>query len=72
MREGICLCVLTDKVKCKIKGKAVPVQACYTPIGFQDDDAPSYLDNRHRMVVRLLAVRPASLHSRNIPCTDFC
>jgi len=40
MREDICLCVLTTKIIVKIKDKKISVQAYYTPIGFQEDEAP--------------------------------
>jgi len=38
------------------KGKAIPVPVCYIPTGFQEVEAPRFLDNRHRKVTRLSAL----------------
>jgi hypothetical protein len=35
------------------QGKAVPLQACYRPMGFQEFEARRLLDNQHIKVVRL-------------------
>jgi hypothetical protein len=34
------------------EGKAIPVEAYYRPIGFQEVEATRFLDNRHIKVVR--------------------
>jgi hypothetical protein len=39
------------------KGRAVPVLAYYMPRGFQEVEAPRFLDNWHRKVTRLSALR---------------
>jgi hypothetical protein len=50
--------VLYPNVSCAdIKGTAIPVQAYYSPTGFQKVEAPIFLDDRHMKVVRLLALR---------------
>ena len=52
--------------------KATPVHGYYRLIGFQKVEAPGFLDNRHRKVVRLSALRTGRLyHPRNIPGTHF-
>jgi hypothetical protein len=55
------------------KGKAVPDQTCYRPLGFQDDKAPRFQDNRHMKVVRLSDLHTGRLYPPgNIPGTHFC
>ena len=48
-----------------IKGKdtAIPDQAYYRPIGFQEVEAPRFLDNGHMKVVRLSALFTGHLYS---------
>jgi len=56
-----------------VQSKAIPVQAYYRPIGFQEAEAPRYLDNWHMKMVRLSALRTGRLYSPgNIPGTHFC
>jgi hypothetical protein len=43
------------------------------PLGFQDIEAPRFLDNRHMKVVRLSALRTGRLYPPgNIPGTHLC
>jgi hypothetical protein len=44
------------------KGKAFLLQALDRPLGFQEVEAPEFLDNRHRKVVRLSAIRTGRLY----------
>jgi hypothetical protein len=46
------------------KGKAFPLQAWTGPWGFQEVEAPEFLDNRHKKVVRLSALRTGRLYSQ--------
>jgi hypothetical protein len=46
----------------KKKGKAFPLQAWTGPSGFQEFEAPEFLDNRHLKVVRLSALRTGCLY----------
>src|SRR5215470_10409421 len=61
-----------SKVKVKVKVK----QSRYRPgrpLGFQEVEAPRFLDNRHMKVVRLSALRTGRLYAPgNIPATHFC
>ena len=55
------------------KSKAIPVQAYYRPIGFQEAEAPRYLDKWHMKIVRLPALRTGRLYSPgNIRGIHFC
>jgi hypothetical protein len=60
----------------KKKGKAVPLQAWTGPqgsLGFQEVEAPRFLDSRHMKVVRLSALRTGRVYAPgNIPGTHFC
>ena len=59
--------------KAKQKGQAIPVQAYYRPLGFQEAEAPRYLDSRHMKVVRLSGLRTGRLYSPgNILGTHLC
>jgi hypothetical protein len=54
----------------KGKGKAFPLQAWTGPWGFQEFEAPEFLDMK---VVRLSALRTDRLYSPGmIPGTHFC
>jgi hypothetical protein len=44
------------------KGKAFPLQAWTGPWGFQEFEAPEFLDNRHLKVIRLSALRTGRLY----------
>jgi hypothetical protein len=46
----------------KGKGKAFPLQAWTGPWGFQELEAPEFLDDRHMKVVRLSALRTGRLY----------
>jgi hypothetical protein len=48
-------------------------QSHYRPWGFQEVEAPRFLDNRHMKMVRLSALRTGRIYPpRNIPGTHFC
>jgi len=50
-------------------------QSLYRPeaLGFHDEESPKFLDNQHKKVVRLSALRTGCLYSiGNIPGTYFC
>jgi hypothetical protein len=51
---------------CRVKGKAVPLQARTGPGGFQEVEAPRFLDSRHMKVVRLSALRIGRLYLQEI------
>jgi hypothetical protein len=42
--------------KGEIKAKAIPIQASYRPMGFQEVEAPRFHDNPHMMLIRLSAL----------------
>jgi hypothetical protein len=55
------------------KDKAAPVQTWTGPLGFQEVEAPRFLDSRHMKVVRLSAVSTGRVYPPgNIPGTHFC
>jgi hypothetical protein len=48
-------------------------QSHYRPLGFQEIEAPRFLDNRHMKGVRLSALSTGRLYPPvNIPGTHFC
>jgi hypothetical protein len=50
-----------------------PVTGLDRPLGFQEVEAPRFLDNRHMKVVRLSALHTGCLYPPgNIPGTHFC
>jgi hypothetical protein len=51
-----------------IRGKKVKQSHC-RPLGFQEVEAPRFLDNRHMKVVRLPALRTGRVYP---PFTHFC
>jgi hypothetical protein len=54
-------------------GKAIPIQAYYSPGGFQKVEAPRFLNSHHMKVVRLSALSTGHLYPLgNIPVTHFC
>ena len=54
------------------RGTAIPVHAYYRHTGFQEVEAPIFLDDRHMKVVRLLALRTGRLYPpENILVTHF-
>ena len=55
-----------NTIVCSCKKKAIPVQACYNPTGFQEVGAPRFSDSRHMKVVRLSAIRTGRLQSQEI------
>ena len=57
----------------KGKGKAIPDQVYYRPIGFQEVEAPRFLDNGQMKVVWLSALITGHLYPRgSVPGTHFC
>jgi len=53
--------------------KAIPLQACAGPWGFQEVEAPRFQDNRHMKLVRLSAVCTSHFYPQgNISGTHFC
>jgi hypothetical protein len=63
---------LIDALKVKVKVNN-PITGLYSPIGFQEVEAPRFQDNRHMKVVRLSALHTGRLYSPgNIPGTHFC
>jgi hypothetical protein len=54
------------------KGKAFPLQAWTGPWGFQEFEAPEFLDNRHMKVVRLSALRTGRQTVSIIHKTQVC
>jgi hypothetical protein len=50
------------KGKGKGTGKAFPLQALDRPLVFQEVEAPEFLDNWHRKVVRLSALHTGRLY----------
>jgi hypothetical protein len=59
-----------------VKGKAIPLQAWTRldkRLGFQEVEAPRFLDDRHMKVVKLTALRTDRIYPpENIPGTHFC
>jgi hypothetical protein len=56
-------------LKIREKDKAIPLQA----LGFQEVEAPRFIDNRHMKVVRLSALLTGRLYPPgNTPGTHFC
>jgi len=49
-----------------IKGTAISVHAYYRHTGFQEVEAPIFLDDRHTKVVRLLALSTGRLYPQKI------
>jgi hypothetical protein len=66
----ICLCVCVSALACGHVAvlnqhetrKAFPLQTWTGPWGFQEVEAPEFLDNRHMKVVRLSALRTGPLY----------
>jgi hypothetical protein len=54
--------VITQYQFIKLKKKAFPLQALDRPLGFQEVQASELLDNRHKKVVRLSALRTGRLY----------
>jgi hypothetical protein len=53
--------------------KSSPITGLDRPWGFQEVEAPRFLDNRHMKVVRLSAIGTGRLYPPgNIPGTYFC
>ena len=63
-----------QRVEAKSPNKqAIPVQAYYRPVGFQEVEAPRFQDTQHMKVVRLSALSPGHLYPPgNISGTHFC
>ena len=56
-----CEMILLQQGKVKVN-VSNPVTSLDKPWGFQEDEAPRFQDNRHMMVVRLLALRTGHLY----------
>jgi hypothetical protein len=57
----------------KGKVKAIPDQVYYRPIGFQESEAPRFLDNGHMNVVRLSVLITDHIYPRgSVPGIHFC
>jgi hypothetical protein len=60
-------------IKLKYIYKAFPLRAFYRPLGFQEVEAPEFLDSRHMKVVKLSALHTGRLYPPGrIPGTLFC
>jgi hypothetical protein len=55
------LCIAQTEVPLE-QSKAIPLQACYRPTGFQEDEAPRLLDSQHINVVSLSALWTGHLY----------
>jgi hypothetical protein len=54
-------------------GRVKVKQSLHRPWGFQEVEAPTFIDNRHQQVVRMSALRTGRLYPPgNIPGTHFC
>jgi hypothetical protein len=55
-------------------GKAIPVQACTGPEGFQEVEAPRFQDSRYVKMARLSALRTGHFYPQEICLvrTHFC
>jgi hypothetical protein len=50
-----------------------PITGLDKPLGFQEVEAPKFLENRHMKVVKFLALRTGRLYPPgNIPGVHFC
>jgi hypothetical protein len=57
----------------QVKGQSNPITGLDRPLGFQEVEAPRFLDNWHMKVVRLSTLRTGCLHPPgNIPGPNFC
>jgi hypothetical protein len=55
------------------RSKSNPITGLDRPLGFQEVEAPRFLDSRHMKVVRLSALRTGRLYPPgNTPGTHFC
>jgi len=66
---------LVDKLFVSLcsKGKAIPVQVYYRPIGLQEVEAARFQDSWQMKVVKLSALLTGHFfHPGNIPGTHFC
>jgi hypothetical protein len=60
-------------MRAETKKSSNPITGMDRPLGFQEVEAPRFLDNRHMKVVRLSAVRTGRLYPPGkIPGTHFC
>jgi hypothetical protein len=50
----------------KVKGKTIPLQAYYSPRGFQEVEAPSFGDIHYLKLVKLLALGTGHLYLQEI------
>jgi len=57
----------------KPKGKSATVHAWKGPWYFQEVEAPTFQDNRHKKLVKMSALRTGRLYlPGNIPGSHFC
>jgi hypothetical protein len=57
---------MSTRILVEGKGKAVPITGLDRPLGFQENETPRFLDNRHMKVVGLSALRTGRLYPQEI------
>jgi hypothetical protein len=67
---NVCVCMSCAHACKKVSN---PITGLDRPLGFQEVEAPRFLDNRHMKVVKLSALCTSRLYPPgNIPVTHFC
>jgi len=67
-KSGFCACAITFQTQ----SKSNPIRGLHMPWGFQEVEAPRFQDKRHRMVVRLSALRTSRLYLQEIFLVLIC